>query len=85
MAHCRAQFPGLRLLLTRDCEGTLEIRLCFRGIRLRRPDCDFPGNAMHLGLAPAFLARSDQGCGFANAAPSVIELAKLRIGARQIR
>jgi len=35
-AHRRAQFPGLCLLLTRDSQRTLEVRLRFRRIRLRR-------------------------------------------------
>ena len=35
-AHGGAEFPGLRLLLTRDRERALEIRFCFHGIALRR-------------------------------------------------
>ena len=46
---------------------------------------DFPGNAIDLGLAPSFLGCFHRRHRFANAAPSVIELAEFRIGSRQIR
>ena len=45
-AHCRAQFPGLCLLLTRDSERTLEICLRFRSVRLGDIKSDFAGNAI---------------------------------------
>ena len=35
-AHCGAEFPGLGLLVTRDCESALEIDLRFRSVLLRR-------------------------------------------------
>ena len=37
-AHFRTEFEGSRLLLARDCKRTLERRLHFRCIRLRRPE-----------------------------------------------
>src|SRR5580692_5238250 len=54
-AHRRAHLPGFCLLLTRDSKCA--IKLLFRFFRLRRVrlECDFPGNAMNLGLAPFFL------------------------------
>ena len=54
-AHRRAQFQGLCLLLARDGECTLKIRLGFRRIRLGRLERDFAGNAMEIGFPPAFL------------------------------
>ena len=50
----------------------------------RRLQRDFAGHAMDLGLAPCFLGCFDRRHRFANAAPSVIELAEFRIGPRQI-
>ena len=70
---------------TRNRERTLEIRFRFRRIRLRRLERDFPGDAIDLGLAPPFLGCFHRRHRFANAAPSVIELAEVRIGPRQIR
>ena len=43
-----------------------------------------PADAMDLGLAPPFLGCFHRRHRFANAAPSVIELAEFRIGPRQI-
>ena len=57
----------------------------FRCIRLGRHQRDFARDAMDLGLAPFFLGCFHRCHRFADAAPSVIELAKLRIGARQVR
>ena len=45
---------------------------------------DFAGYAIDLRLAPSFLGCFDRRHRFANAAPSVIELAEFRIGSRQI-
>jgi hypothetical protein len=42
------------LLLTRDGESTLEIRFCLFYIWPGRLEGDFPGKAVHLGLAPSF-------------------------------
>ena len=72
------------LLLARDRERALEIRFRFRRIRLGRLQRDFAGNAIDLGLAPSFLGCFDRRHRFANAAPSVIELAEFRMGSRQI-
>jgi hypothetical protein len=83
-AHRRAQFPGLRLLLARNNEGTLEVRLGFRGIRLWRPQSDFAGDAIDFGLVPSFLGRFDRGYCFADATPSIVESSKLRIGRSQM-
>jgi hypothetical protein len=51
-AHCRAQFPGLCLLRSGDCERTLKIRLRFRRVTLRRLERRFTGNAIDFGLPP---------------------------------
>jgi hypothetical protein len=80
MLICRAEFPGFCLLLTRDRECALEIGFCFRCIRLRRLQCDFTGDAIGLGLEPSFLGCFHRRHRFVNAAPSVGELVKLRIG-----
>jgi len=53
--HCGALFPGLRLLLTRECERTSEILFRFRRIRLWRLQRDFPARAMDLGFEPFLL------------------------------
>jgi hypothetical protein len=79
-----AEFPGFCLLLTCDHERTLEIRFCFCCIRLRRLERDFPGHAMDLGFAPLFFCCFDCCRRFANAPPSVIELAEFRISSRQM-
>ena len=69
---------------TRDRERALEIRFRFRRIRLRRLKRDFAGDAMNLGFAPPFLGCFHRRHRFADAAPSVIELAEFRIGLGQI-
>jgi hypothetical protein len=81
--HRRAQFPGFCLLLARNCEGAVEIRFRFRRIRLRQLECDFPGNAMDLGLARSFLGCFHRRNRFTNAAPSVIDFSEFRICACQ--
>jgi hypothetical protein len=43
------------LLCTRNCKRTLEIRLRFRCIRLRRLKRDLACNTMDLGFGPDFL------------------------------
>ena len=84
-AHRRAQFQGLRLLFTRDGECTLKILFSFRRIRLGRLKRDFAGNAMEIGLPPAFFGSLHGRHHFANETPCIIELAELNIGLRQIR
>ena len=69
---------------TRNRERTLEIGFRFSRIRLGRHQRDFSGHAMDLGLAPPFLGCFHRRHRFADAAPSVIELAEFRIGSRQI-
>ena len=58
-AHCGAQLPGLCLLLTRYRERALEIRFRFCRIWLRRLECDFPGDAIDLGLVQPFFGFLD--------------------------
>ena len=53
-AHGGAEFPGLCLLLTSDCECAVKIPFSFRRIGLRRFERDFPGNAMEIGFRPNF-------------------------------
>ena len=65
---------------TRYCEGAFEVRFRFRPIILRTHQPDFAGNAINLGLEPPFLGFLDRNDRFADAAPSVVELAKVRIG-----
>ena len=55
---------------------------CFRGIRLRRLERHFPRDAMNMGLEPRFLGSLDHHFRFVNGAPSVIKLAKVRVGFR---
>jgi hypothetical protein len=62
------------LLLTCNCGGTLEVLLCFRGIRLWRLECDFPGNAMHLSIAPLFPRPLHFVYRVVNATPSIVRL-----------
>src|SRR6516164_8691051 len=54
-ACCCAEFPGLCLLLTRNRERVLEVRLRLRSIRLRRHQRDFPGSSVDVGFPPLFL------------------------------
>jgi hypothetical protein len=42
------------VLLARDSEGALEIRLCFRSIRITEHQRDFPGDTIYLGFKPSF-------------------------------
>ena len=53
-AHGGAEFPGFGLLLTGDCDCTVEIRFDFRRIRFGRHQCDFTDDTPDLGLAPLF-------------------------------
>src|SRR6185312_268403 len=79
-AYRRAQLPRFCLLLTRNCECVIKILLCFFGVRLARLECDFPGNAMHLGLAPFFLPSFYFFYRVVNSTPSIVKLAKVRVG-----
>ena len=49
-AHGGAEFPGLCLLLTGNCERVAEKSFGFRGIRLRRLERNLAGDAMNLDL-----------------------------------
>jgi hypothetical protein len=80
-AHGRAQFPGFSFLVTCDRERTLKVGFSLRGIPLRRHQGDFAGYAMDLGLAPLLPGCLHQIRRFVDAAPSLIELAEIRIGA----
>src|ERR1039458_10871983 len=51
-AHGGAEFPGFRLLLTRNCERTFEMSFSLRGVWLRRPERYFACNTMNIGLSP---------------------------------
>jgi hypothetical protein len=84
-AHRRTQFPRLYLLLTRDGECTLEIRLSFGGIRLGRDQRDFPGDSMDISLAPPFVRCFNQRYRFINGAPSVMEVSKFSMRVCQVR
>ena len=84
-AHRRAQLPGFCLLLTRDSKCAIKILFCFFRIRRGRLECDFPGNAMHLGLAPFFLRPFYFVYRVVNATPSIVRLAKFRVSHCQIR
>src|SRR5882672_12589441 len=79
-AHGRAQFPRLCLLCSRNGQGMLEIRLRFRHVSLRRLERDFTGNAMSLSLAPPFLGCVHRRHCFVDAAPGIVELARIRMG-----
>jgi hypothetical protein len=83
----RAGFPPLGLDdftgAARSQRARSMLPLC--RIRLGRLERDLPGHAMDLGLAPRFLSYFHRRRRFASAAPSVIELAELRIGSGQIR
>src|SRR3954453_11955549 len=74
-AHRRAQFPRLCLLCPRNGQGMLETGLRLLRVPLRRLERDFTGNAMSLGLAPAFPGRVHRRHCFVDAAPGIIELA----------
>ena len=65
------------MLLTRDRKRAFEICFRFRRILLGRLECDFPSDAMHIGLAPPLLGGFHRPYRFANAAPSIIELVEL--------
>src|SRR5262249_32782583 len=75
----RAQLPRFFLLLARNRECVIKILFCFFGVRLARLECDFPGNAMHLGLAPFFLRSFYFFYRVVNATPSIVKLAKFRV------
>ena len=67
------------MLLTCYRECAIEIRFCFFWIRGERLECDFPGNAMQLGLAPFFLRPFYFVYRVVNATPSIVRLAKFRV------
>jgi hypothetical protein len=73
------------LLLTGNRECARETRFCFRRIRLRRLKGDFACNAIDLGLESSFFGSFDRAGGFANAAPSIIDLFEIGMRNRQIR
>src|SRR5260370_14276050 len=79
-AHGRAEFPRLCLLCSRNSQGMLEKRLRFRHVSLRRLERDFTGNAMSLSLAPPFLGCVHRRHCFVDAAPGIIELARICMG-----
>src|SRR4029078_704675 len=82
-ARGRAQFPRLCMLRSRNGQGMLEIRLRLRLVPLRRLERDFTGNAMSLSLAPSFLGGLyRRHCGV-DAAPGVVELARICMGGCQ--
>src|SRR5450631_1971679 len=81
----RTQFPGFCLLRTRDSQSVAEIRFRFRRIRLRRQQCDFAGGPVDLGIRASLPGCFRLRHRFTSAAPSVITLAKRRVGPRQIR
>jgi hypothetical protein len=56
-AHCRAEFPGLCLLLSRNRERPLETRFHFCRVRLRAHRRDFSSDAMDLRPAQRPLGR----------------------------
>jgi hypothetical protein len=76
-ARRRAQFPGLCLLGPGNCERPLEIRFRFCRIRFGRLERDLAGNAINLSLPPPFLGSFHCNYRFTNAAPGIIELAKV--------
>ena len=69
----------LALLSTGNRERAIKIRFCFFWIRRERFECDFPGNAMHLGLAPFLLRPFYFLYRVVNATPSIVKLAKFRV------
>lgn len=75
--HARrgAQFEGPCLMLTRDRERTFEIRFSFGRIPLVREQRNFPGYTMNFSVAPGLLGRRGRRHRFADASPSVVELA----------
>src|SRR4029077_5968006 len=83
--HRRAQFPGFCLLPPRPCECPIKIRLCLFWIRHERLECNFPSNAMHLGLAPSFLRNFYFVYRVVNATPRIVKLAKFCVSHCQIR
>src|ERR1700730_14181797 len=82
-AHRRAELPGFGLLRARDRKRAFEMRLRFCHIRIRHQQRDFPGSSVDLGLEPLFLGYFHRRCRFATVAPSIVELAEVRIGSRQ--
>ena len=73
------------MLLARNRESALEIGFRFFRLWLWRLEYDFPGNAMHLRLAPFFLRPFYFVYRVVNATPSIVKLAKFRISHCQIR
>src|SRR5262249_27248971 len=83
-ARRRAQFPRFCLLLTRDRERALEIRLRFDRVWLWRFERDFAGHAMDFGLAPPLLRCFHRAHRITNTAPGIVELTEFCISFRQI-
>ena len=73
------------MLLTGDGESAIKILFCLFRIRRERFECDFPGNAMHLGLAPFFFRPFYFLYRVVNATPSIVRLAKFRISHCQMQ
>jgi hypothetical protein len=69
------------LLLTCHREGALEVLLGVRHTMLRRLQGDFTGNAIDFRLIPSFAVRFDCRGRLVTAAPSVIELTEVGVGA----
>jgi hypothetical protein len=78
-AHGGAEFPRFGLLLAGDCEGALEVRFRFHVIVLRRHQRDLARNAIDLSLEPPLLGFLGRYARFVDAAPSLIELAKVSV------
>ena len=74
------------MLSTSNCQRALEVgfRFC-RCLCLWRLKYDFPGNAMHLRLAPFFLRPFYFVYRVVNGTPSIVKLAKFRIRHCQIK
>jgi hypothetical protein len=79
-AHCGAEFPGFRLLLTGNRKRVVKKLLRFCNDWPRQHQCDFTSKAINLRLVKLFPRSLHRRYRFTNAAPSVIELAELRVG-----
>ena len=71
----RIDLRGPGLLLTRNCERTLEIGFSFRGVRLRRHQRDLASYAIDFGLPTTFLAAFLCSDGLANTVRGLIPFA----------
>ena len=78
-----ARVPRTLLAAAAHCERALVIRLGFRLIGLGDLSAISPAVRL-LSLVPPFIRCFDRRDRFANAAPSVVELADFRMGTRQI-